>query len=80
MIYTEAHWNTLTRSPKFQFLFETAMLISIAQSQNKAPRGERDWDRITNDFKSIYSRAKYLYCDVRALRDPEHIDFLYSCR
>ena len=76
MIYTETHWNTLTRSPRFQFLFEIAMLISIAQSQNKAPRGERDWDRISNDFKSIYGRAKHLYCDVRALRDPEHIDFL----
>ena len=76
MIYTETHWNTLTRSPRFQFLFEIAMLIGTAQSQNKAPRGERDWDRITTDFKSIYGRAKHLYCDVRALRDPEHTDCL----
>ena len=76
MIYTETHWNTLTRSPRFQFLFEIAMLIGTAQSQNKAPRGERDWDRITTDFKSIYGRAKHLYCDVRALRDPDHTNFL----
>jgi hypothetical protein len=34
MIYTEAHWNTLTRSPRFQFLFEIAMLVSIAQTKH----------------------------------------------
>ena len=76
MIYTEAHWNTLTRSPRFKFLFELAMLIANAQSQGKAPRGEREWDKISKDFKSIYGRAKHLFCDVRALRDPEHVEFI----
>ena len=76
MIYTEAHWNTLTRSPRFKFLFELAILIANEQSQGKAPRGEREWDKISKDFKSIYGRAKHLFCDVRALRDPEHVEFI----
>ena len=76
MIYTEEQWNTLERSNKFQFLFEVAMFIAVAQSQGKAPRGEREWDRINNDFPSIYGRAKHLWCDVRAIRDPEQVSFL----
>ena len=76
MIYTEEHWNTLKRSNRFQFLFEIAMFISVAQSKGLAPRGEREWDRIGNDFESIYGRAKHLWCDVRAIRDPEHVLFL----
>jgi len=76
MIYTEEHWNTLDRSDKFQFLFEIALLIAVAQSKNKAPRGEREWDRISTDFESIYGRAKHLWCDVRAIRDPDQVSFL----
>lgn len=76
MIYTEEHWNTLPRSPRFKFLFELAMLIANAQSKGIAPRGGYEWDRVTSDFKSIYGKAKHLYCDVRAIRDPEHIEFI----
>ena len=76
MIYTNEDWHSLTRSNRFNLLLELAMVICIAQSQNKAPRGEREWDKVSNDFKAIYGMAKHLYCDGRAIRDPEHIDFL----
>jgi hypothetical protein len=76
MIYTKEHWHTLKRSNRFQFLFEIAMLIAVAQSKGMAPRGEKAWDRISDDFESIYGKAKHLWCDVRAIRDPEHVSFL----
>ena len=76
MLYTEAHWNTLKRSDRFVLLFELAMLISNAQSQDKAPKGERTWDKVDQNFQSVYGRAKYLYCDTRAIRDPEYVNFL----
>ena len=76
MLYTEKHWNTLKRSNRFSFLFELAVLISNAQSQGKAQRGERSWDKVEQNFQSVYGRAKYLYCDSRAIRDPEYVAFL----
>lgn len=76
MIYTEEHWHTLDRSDRFQFVFELAMFIANAQSQGKAPIGEESWDIVKPNFKSVYARAKYLYCDARAIRDPEHIKFI----
>lgn len=76
MIYTEEHWHTLDRSDRFQFVFELAMFIANAQSQGKSPIGEESWDIVKPNFKSVYGRAKYLYCDSRAIRDPEHIKFL----
>ena len=76
MIYTEEHWNTLKRSKKFQFLFELAFLISNAQSLNKSYSGEKSWDKVDTNFQSVYGRAKYLYCDTRAIRDIEYIKFL----
>ena len=76
MIYTEEHWNTLERSDRFNFLFELALLISNAQSQGKVQRGESTWDKVDSNFQSVYGRAKYLYCDTRAIRDPEYVQFL----
>ena len=76
MIYTEEHWTTLERSKRFNFLFEIALLIANAQSQGKAYRGEEKWDKVEQNFQSVYGRAKYLYCDTRALRDPDHVSFL----
>lgn len=76
MKYTEEHWNTLKRSKRFDFLFELALLISNAQSLGKAHRGERTWDKIEKNFQSVYGKAKYLYCDTRAIRDPEYVSFL----
>lgn len=76
MNYTEEHWTTLKRSDRFNFLFEIALLISNAQSQNKAPRGECEWDKVDKNFQSVYARAKYLYCGARAIRDPEYVSFL----
>lgn len=76
MIYTEEHWTTLKRSSRFDFLFEIALLIANAQSHGKAYRGEEKWDKVEQNFQSVYGRAKYLYCDTRALRDPEHVSFL----
>jgi hypothetical protein len=78
MIYTEEHWNTLKRSKRFDLLFELAMLISNAQSIGKVNRGESTWDKVEQNFQSVYGRAKYLYCDTRAIRDPEFVDFLDS--
>ena len=76
MIYTEEHWNTLKRSDRFNFVFELALLISNAQSQGKVQRGESTWDKVDSNFQSVYGRAKYLYCDTRAIRDPEYVQFL----
>ena len=76
MKYTEEHWNTLKRSNRFQLLFEIAVLISHAQSRGKAYYGERSWDRVEPNFRSIYNRAKYLYCDTRAIRDPDMVNFI----
>ena len=76
MIYTEEHWNTLKRSDRFNLLFELALLISNAQSQGKVQRGESTWDKVDSNFQSVYGRAKYLYCDTRAIRDPEYVKFL----
>jgi len=76
MIYTEEHWTTLERSEKFSFLFEISFLIANAQSDGKAPRGEGVWNKTNGDFQSVYGRAKYLFNDTRALRDPEHVSFL----
>ena len=76
MIYTEEHWNSLKRSNRFNFLFEIALLIANAQSHNKTYRGERKWDKVEKNFQSVYGKAKYLFNDTRALRDPEHVMFL----
>lgn len=76
MNYTEEHWTTLKRSNRFDFIFEIALLISNAQSQQKAHRGECSWDRVDENFQSVYARAKYLYCGSRAIRDPEYVSFL----
>ena len=76
MIYTEEHWNTLKRSNRFTFLFELALLLSNAQSLGKVSRGESTWDKVDTNFQSVYGRAKYLYCDTRAIRDPEYVQFL----
>ena len=51
-------------------------MIANAQSHDKARRGEEKWDKVEKNFQSVYGRAKYLYCDTRALRDPEHVSFL----
>lgn len=76
MEYTEKHWNNLKRSSRFDYLLELAFLITNAQNQGKAPRGERPWDRLDNNFSSIYGKAKHLYCDTRAIRDIEVLKFL----
>jgi hypothetical protein len=76
MNYTEEQWNTLKRSKRFNTLFEIAMLISNAQSIGKAYHGERPWDKVEPNFRSVYSKAKYLFCDTRAIRDPEIIDYI----
>ena len=77
-MYTEEHWTTLKRSSRFDFLFEIALLIANAQSHDKARRGEEKWDKVEKNFQSVYGRAKYLYCDTRALRDSEHVSFLQN--
>jgi hypothetical protein len=75
-MFTEEHWHTLERSRRFESIFELAMLISNAQSQGKAHLGEEKWDHVEQNFKSVYGRAKYLFCGTRAMRDQEYIDFL----
>ena len=76
MLFTEEHWHTLKRSRRFESLFELAMLISNAQSTGKAYSGEESWHHVQQNFKSVYGRAKYLFCGIKAIRDQEHIDFL----
>lgn len=76
MNYTEKHWSTLKRSKRFDQLFEIAMLISNAQSLGQAYHGERPWDKVEPNFRSVYNKAKYLFCDTRAIRDSKIIEYI----
>jgi hypothetical protein len=65
-------------SKAYNFLYETAMLIAVAQANGKAYKADLDHDNFSDTFEECHGRASVLFQDNNAIRDQDVMDFLHN--
>ena len=56
---------------RLEFLKECAILISVAQSKSKAPKGESAWSIFDPDFTSVLDFSNNIFAETRSVLNKD---------